>query len=128
MCKRDQYKLISRILIKFHFCAYAQCEKQNASIFHLHCRFAMSANARRDAHCDKNEAATKNKRRCFFNLQQREAHKGDKHLKPALSWIVAKKLPALPINGYICRRCRHDLHKVSDIHMGIYNRVFNSTR
>lgn len=86
--------------------------------FHLHRRFAMSANVRvmrRDAQRDKNETAARDKRRCLFNLLQREAHKDGEHLKPALSWIVARKLPALPINGYVCRGCRCELYKVSDI-------------
>ncbi|KYQ46758.1 hypothetical protein ALC60_14279 [Trachymyrmex zeteki] len=58
------------------------------------------------------EAKTEARQRCC-KLFERATHGGRKHLKLASSWITAKKLPALPISGYVCRGCRREFHKVS---------------
>lgn len=57
------------------------------------------------------------------NLQRRvasEAQEGSQHLKTALSWIAARKLPSLRINDYVYRGCHRELCKIFDIHMEIY--------
>jgi len=58
--------------------------------------------------CDANE--TEGRNRCC-KLFERVTH-GHRHLKSALSWNIAKKLPDLPVSGYVCRKCRREFHKV----------------
>ncbi|XP_012061181.1 PREDICTED: uncharacterized protein LOC105624426 [Atta cephalotes] len=59
------------------------------------------------------EAKTEARKRCC-KLYDRATHGSRKHLKPASSWIAAKKLSALPISGYVCRGCRREFHKLKN--------------
>jgi len=84
--------------------------RKSAQTVHLYRyrRFTMSVYVDQVVCC---EAKTEARKRCC-KLYDRATHGGRKHLKPA-SWITAKKLPALPISGYVCRGCRREFHKVS---------------
>lgn len=89
----------------------AKSMAQTYPVFHSHRyhRLAMSVSERSDANHRANK--TKTKDRCC-ELYEHAAHGNNGHLKPALSWIVAKKLPPLAISGYICRGCRYEFRKV----------------
>ncbi|XP_036143852.1 uncharacterized protein LOC105828686 isoform X2 [Monomorium pharaonis] len=65
----------------------------------------MSAGNKRETHFEANE--TEPESRCC-ELFEYATH-DHKHLKPAC--IIARKLPALSIKGYVCRGCRRELHK-----------------
>ncbi|KYM89944.1 hypothetical protein ALC53_02256 [Atta colombica] len=85
-----------------------QVLRKSARTVHLY-RYAMSAYVDQVVCC---EAKTEARKRCC-KLYDRATHGSRKHLKPASSWIAAKKLSALPISGYVCRGCRREFHKVS---------------
>ncbi|KYN45140.1 hypothetical protein ALC56_00390 [Trachymyrmex septentrionalis] len=87
-----------------------QVLRKSAQTVHLYRyrRFTMSVYVDQVVCC---EAKTEARKRCC-KLYDRATHGGRKHLKPA-SWITAKKLPALPISGYVCRGCRREFQKVS---------------
>ncbi|EGI57458.1 hypothetical protein G5I_14527 [Acromyrmex echinatior] len=79
-----------------------QILRKSAQTVHLYRyrRFAMSAYVDQVVRCEaKIEAKTERKYCC--KLYDRATHGGRKHLKPASSWIIAKKLSALPISGYL---------------------------